>query len=62
MPAIDQPLPVGPVGRVEMHLGGVLPQPRGQHMLGLFDGDAIDMVDHLADLVVAPAVRLAGRG
>ena len=30
-------------------------------MLGLLDGDAIDMVDLLADRVVAPAMRLPGK-
>ena len=45
-----------------MHLGGVLPQPRGQHMFGLFDGDAIDMVDHLAHRIIAHPVRLARKG
>ncbi len=59
MAPIDQPLAILAVRGIEMDLGGVLPQARGQHMLGLFDGDAIDMVDHLAHRIIAPAVRLA---
>jgi hypothetical protein len=62
MPAIDQPPAILARGGVEMHLGGVLPEPGGQHVLGLLDGHAVDMVDHLAHRVVAPAVRLSGQG
>ena len=62
MPTIDQPLAILAQCGVEMHLGGVLPQPRGQHMLGLLNGDAIDMVNLLANLVIPPAVRLACEG
>jgi hypothetical protein len=60
MPTIDQPPPVLALADVEMDLRGVLPKPRGQHMLGLLDRDGIDMVDHLAKAIVAPAMRLAG--
>ena len=45
-----------------MHLGGVLPQAGGDHMLGLLDRHAIHMVDRLADLVIAPAMRRTGQG
>ncbi len=58
MPSIDQPLAIRPIGRIEMHLGGVLPQTRGNHMLRLLDSDAIHMVDLLANLVVTPPMRL----
>ena len=58
MPTIDQPQPIGALGRIKMHFGGVLPKARGQHMLGLLNGDAINMIDHLADLVIAQTVAL----
>ena len=44
-----------------MHLGGVLPQAGGLHMLGLFDGDAVDVVDDLAHLIIPEPVRLTGQ-
>ena len=59
MPAVDQPLAILAEGGVEMHLGGVLPQARGLHMFGLFNGDAIDMVDPLTDVVIGKAVPLS---
>ena len=62
VPAIDQPLAILAVGGVEMHLGGVLPQARGEHVLGLLDGHPVDVVDLLSDRVIAPAVRLSGEG
>ena len=59
MAAIDQPLAILAEGGVKMHLGGILPQPGGNHVLGLLDGDAIDMVDLLAHRIIAPTMRLA---
>ena len=46
---------------VEMHLGGVLIKTRGELVLGLLDGHAVDMVNFLANLVVAPAIGGAGK-
>ena len=45
-----------------MHFGRVLPQARGHHVLGLFDRDAVNVVDLFTHGVVAPAVRLSGLG
>ena len=53
MPAIDQPLAIGARCGVEMRFGGVLPEARRHHMLGLLDGHAIDIVsedDHNATI------------
>ena len=47
---------------VEVNLGGVLVQPGGELMLGLFDRHAVDMVDLLARQKIAPAIRRAGQG
>src|SRR6185437_11623893 len=44
---------------VEMHPRRVLEQPRGELVLGLLDGLAVDVVDLLADLIVAPALGRA---
>ena len=62
MAAIDQAAAILAVGGVKMHFGGVLPQTGGEHMLGLFNRDAIDMVDLFADCVVAPTVRFTRQG
>ncbi len=62
MPTIDEPLPVRAEGRIKMHLGGVLPEPCGEHMLGFLNRHTIDMVDLFANGIVAPAVRLARKG
>ena len=59
VPAINQTLPVGAEGCIEMHLGRVLPKACGDHMFGLFDGDPIHMVDLFAHLIITPAVRFA---
>ena len=63
MPAIDQAaaeavLALGEL--VEVHPRGVLIEPRRHLVLGFLDRHAVDMVDHLADLIIAPAVRAAG--
>ena len=61
--AVDQP-PAEPAlalaELVEMHLGGVLVEAGRDLVLGLLDGDAVDMVDALARRVVAPAMGRAG--
>ena len=62
MSAIDEPLAIGAERRVKMYLGGVLPKPRGEHMLGFLDRHTVNMVDLLTNGVVAPAVRLACKG
>ena len=46
---------------VEMHLGGVLIETRRDLVLGLLERHAVDMVDFLAHLVVAPAIGRAGK-
>ena len=60
MAAIDQPaaeaaLALGEL--VEVHARGVLIEPRRDLVLGFLDRHAVDMVDLLADLVVAEAMR-----
>ena len=62
--AIDQPVAeaafaLGEV--VEMNARGVLIKPRRDHVLGVLDRDAVDVIDLLARLVVAEAVRAAGQ-
>jgi hypothetical protein len=55
MPAIDEAAPEAPLPLaelVEMHLGGVLVEPGRRLVLGLFYGDAIDMIDPLAGGIV----------
>src|SRR5271166_7008297 len=42
---------------VEMHLCGVLVEPGGDHVLGLFDRDPVDVVDAFADGIVLEPVR-----
>ena len=46
---------------VEMNARRVLVQPRRHHVLGFFDRHAVDMVDLLADRVVVPRMRAAGK-
>ena len=63
VPAVDQPAAEAALRRgelVEMDARGVLIEPRRDLVLGLLDGDAVDVVDLLADRVVAEAVRAAG--
>ena len=63
MAAIDEPAAEAAFAfgmLVEMHARGVLEEARGELVLGLLDGLAVDMVDLLADLVVAPALGRAG--
>ncbi len=43
-----------------MHLRGVLVQAGGELVLGFLDGHAVDMVDLLANLVIAPAMAAPG--
>src|ERR1700738_77272 len=45
---------------VEMNARRVLVEPRRHLVLGFLDCHAVDMVDHLADLIIAPAMRAAG--
>src|SRR5277367_6809872 len=55
MPTVDEPPPEAPLPLaelVEMHLGGVLIQPGRRLVFGLFDGDAVDMIDALAGAIV----------
>src|ERR1700722_17797488 len=63
MPAIDEPPPEAPLPLaelVEMHLGGVLIEPGRRLVLGLFDGDAVDMIDPLAGAIgLRPGLRSA---
>src|SRR5689334_9600823 len=62
MPAIDQPAAKAALcfaELVEMNLGGVLIETRRQHMLGLFDGHTIDMIDALAFPIVIETVTRA---
>ena len=61
--AIDQPPPEPPLAfdmLIEMHPRGVLEQAGGELMLGLLDGLAVDMIDLVADRVIAPAPGRAG--
>src|SRR6202041_2423788 len=64
MAAIDQP-PAEPAFTfdklIEMDARGILIEPGRHHMLGLFDGDAVDMVDALANLIIAEAINAAGQ-
>ena len=62
MPPIDQPLAILARCGVKMHLRRVLPHPRGQHMLRLFDGHAVHMVDLLANGVIPQPMRLPRMG
>ncbi len=63
MPAIDEAPPEAPLALtelVEMHLGGVLIESGRGLVLGLFDGDAVDMIDPLAGAIVLEPMRRAG--
>ena len=62
--AVDDALAEAALGLgvlVEVHLGGVLVEARRGLMLGFLERHAIDMVDLFAGLIVAPAVRRAGK-
>ena len=64
MAAIDEPPPEPALALdmlIEMHARRVLEQARGELMLGLLDGLPIDMVDLVADVVIAPAPGRAGK-
>ena len=55
VPAVDEPPAEASLALaelVEMHLGGVLIEPGRRLVLGLFDGDAVDMIDPFAGSVV----------
>ena len=61
--AIDQPAAEPALALaelVEMHLGGVLVEAGREHVLGFLDRHAVDMVDLLADRIIAEAMRRAG--
>ena len=64
VPAVDQPpaetaLAFGEL--VEMNARGVLIEPGRDLVLGLLDGDAVDVIDALADLIIPEAIRAAGQ-
>ncbi len=59
MTAIDQTLPVITVGRIEMHLRGVLPKACCDHMLGFFNRHTVNVINRFANSIVTPAMRLA---
>src|SRR5471032_850565 len=64
MTAIDQPLAEAAFAfgeMVEMDTRGILIEPRRDHVFGVFNRDADDMIDLLAGLVVAEAMRAAGQ-
>src|SRR5215472_339319 len=63
MAAIDQASPKSSFAfreLVEMNARGVLIKPRRDLMLGFLDGDAVDVVNSLADVVVAETIGAAG--
>ncbi len=60
MAAVDEAFAVGTGFGVEVHFGRVLPQTGGHHVLGLAERHAVDVIDLLPHLVVAPVVRLPG--
>ena len=53
MPAVNQACTIRPGGGIEMDFRRILPQARGHHMLGFRQGDPINVVDHLANIIVA---------
>ncbi len=62
--AIDQPVAEPALlgaEQIEMDARRVLIEPGRDHMLGFFDGDAVDMIDALADLIIAVAILAAGQ-
>ena len=62
MPAIDEAPPEAPLPfaeLVEMHFRGVLIEPGRRLVLGLFDRDAVDMIDPLAGAIVLEPMRRA---
>ena len=63
MAAIDLPAAetdLGGIELVEVHPRGILVEPGRQHVLRLFDGDAIHMVDPLAGAIVVPEMGRTG--
>src|SRR5262249_58191690 len=63
MPAVDQPPPEPPLALdelIEMNARGVLIKPGRDLVLGFLDRDAVDVIDPLADGVVAETVGAAG--
>ena len=64
MTAIDETAPEPALSfgvLVEMDLGGVLVEPGGKLVLGLFHGHAVDVVDLLADGIVAEPELRSGK-
>ena len=64
MAAIDQPAAEAAFAfdvLVEVDARSILIEAGRDHVLRLFDGDAVDMIDALADLIVAVEVRAAGQ-
>ena len=60
MPAVDEPPAEAPLPLaelVEMHFRGVLVEPGRRLVLGLFDGDAVDMIDPFAGAIVLEPMR-----
>ena len=43
-----------------MHLRRVLPQPRGDHVLGFLDRDTVHMVDLFTNRIFIPKMSAAG--
>src|SRR5947208_12039982 len=62
MPAIDQPPSETALALdelVEMNARGILIKPRRDLVLGFLDRHAVDMVNSLADFIIAEAIRAA---
>src|SRR6266704_1598815 len=58
MPAVDQPPAEAALALdelVEMNARGVLIEPRRDLVLGFLDRHAVDMIDSLADFIIAEA-------
>src|SRR5215469_277671 len=63
MSAVDQPPPESSLAfdeLIEMNARGVLIEPRRDLMLGFFDRDPVDVIDPLADVIVAETGGAAG--
>src|SRR5579884_1284804 len=64
MAAVDQALAESPLAfleMVEMDARVVLIEPGRHRVFGFFDGDAVQVVDLVAGLVIAAAARAAGK-
>src|SRR5215207_8269804 len=65
MSAIDDAPPEAPglfLERIIMDARHIVIKPRGRHMLRLFDGDAIDMVDFFVDSIIIKPIGAARCG